>query len=159
MRMKLIGILGFLAVATQSVCIADVTKLSADDRKTLEDSSRFHEVHATTTLPPAILALCADDNGRLAEPGQKWEATDVIRDPSLPRKRLIWAAVAGEYYVVHYERGGRGHSFHVLIATLAKGEQKPKLVWRGVGERLKDYAAFLRALRTGKLDDSREYAH
>lgn len=159
MRMKLIGILALLAMATQIVCIADVTKLPAADRKMLEDSSLFHEVHATTNLPPAIVALCADDSGRLAEPSQKWEATDVISDPSLPRKRLIWAAVAGEYNVVHYERGGRGHSFHVLIATLAKGERKPKVVWRGVGDRLKDYAAFLSALRSGKLDDGREYAH
>jgi hypothetical protein len=125
----------------------------------LEESSRFHEVLATTNLPPAIVALCADDSERLAEPGQKWEATDVITDASLPRKRLIWAAVSGEYYVVHYERGGRGHSFHVLVATLAKGESKPKVVWRGVGGKLKDYAAFLEALRSGKLDDALDYAH
>jgi hypothetical protein len=48
---------------------------------------------------------------------------------------------------------------HVLIATLAKGEQKPKVVWRGVGERLKDYSAFLSALRSGKLDNKLDYAH
>jgi hypothetical protein len=109
--------------------------------------------------PPAIIALCADNNGRFAGPGQKWEATDIISDPSLPRRRLIWAAVADEYYVVHYERGGRGHSFHVLVATLTKGAQKPKVIWRGVSNRLKDYAAFLGALRSGKLDDKLDYAH
>jgi hypothetical protein len=63
-------------------------------------------------------------------------------DPSLPRKRLIWAVVYGEHYVVHYERGGRGHSFHILVATLAKTDLKPNVVWRAVGGRLKDYAAF-----------------
>src|SRR5690348_9612548 len=109
--MKRIGICFLVLVALQRHCLADVTKLPTEHRKVLEDSSRFHEVPATTNLPPSIVALCTDDAGRLAEPGQKWEATDVISDPSLPRKRLIWAAVAGEYYVVHYERGGRGHSF------------------------------------------------
>lgn len=146
------------AVATQSLCYADVTKLSAEDRKVLQDSSRFHQVHVTTKLPIAILALCADD-GRLAEPGQKWQATDVIVDRTLPGKRLIWAAVRGGYYVVHYERGGIAHTFHVLVAKLTKGDAKPKMVWHAVGGPLKDYAAFLDALRSGKLDDRLDYPH
>src|SRR5258706_7371182 len=160
------------AMVIQSFCFAGVTKLPAPQRKILEDSWRFHDRfvrpwlstldsrHSTVgCLPPAIVALCADLNGSLAEPGKKWESTDIIKDPSLPQKRLIWAAVSDEYYVVHYERGGRGHSFHVLVATLAKGETKPKIVWRGVGDKLKDYAAFLDALRSGKLDDTLENAH
>jgi hypothetical protein len=146
------------AVAIQSWCCADVTKLPAEDRRALQDSSRFHEVHSTGDLPAAIVALCADD-GRLAGPGQKWNATDAITDPTLPGKRLIWAAVDGEYYVVHYERGGIAHTFHVLLATLTKNNAKPKVIWRGVGGPLKDYAAFLIALRNGKLDDRLDYAH
>jgi hypothetical protein len=85
-------------VAIQSWCCGDVTKLLAEDRRVLQDSSRFHEVHSTGDLPAAIVALCADD-GRLAEPGRKWNATDAITDRTLPGKRLIWAAVDGEYYV------------------------------------------------------------
>jgi len=146
------------AVAIQSWCCGDVTKLPAEDRRALQDSSRFHEVHSTGDLPAAIVALCADD-GRLAEPGQKWHATDAITDPTLPGKRLIWAAVDGEYYVVHYERGGIAHTFHVLVARLAKNDAKPKVIWRGVGGPIKDYAAFLIALRNGKLDDRLDYAH
>ena len=146
------------AVAIQSWCCGDVTKLPAEDRRALQNSSRFHEVHSTGHLPSAIVALCADD-GRLAEPGQKWNATDAFTDPTLPGKRLIWAAVDGEYYVVHYERGGIAHTFHVLVATLTKNNAKPKVIWRGVGGPLKDYAAFLIALRNGKLDDRLDYAH
>jgi hypothetical protein len=148
----------FFVTAIQSLCCADVTKLSAKDRKGLQDSSRFHEVHATGDLPHAVIAVCADD-GRIAEPGQKWNATDVIMDPTLPGKRLIWAAVGGEYYVVHYERGGIAHTFHVLVATLTRGDAKPKVVWHAVGGPLKDYAAFLDALRSGKLDDRLDYSH
>lgn len=152
--MKCIGICFLIAVAIQSFCFADVTKLPAEPRKALQDISRFHKILAVTNLPPAIVALCADASGRLAEPGHKWEATDVIVSASLPRKRLIWAEVSDEYYVVHYESGGRGHSFHVLVATLPKGELKPKVVWHGVGDWLKDYADFLNALKIGKLDDA-----
>jgi hypothetical protein len=148
------------ALAIQSLCCADVTKLLGEDRRALQDSARFHEVHSTSDLPSVILTLCDDGwDGKLAEPGQNWNATDPITDPTLPGKRLIWAAVGGEYYVVHYERGGIAHTFHILVAKLVKNDAKPKLVWRAVGGQFKDYSAFLDALRNGKLDDRLDYPH
>jgi hypothetical protein len=158
-RMNRIAVYLLFAVAIQGLCRADVTKLSAEDRKILQDSSRFHEVHSTKDLPPALVALCADDKGKLADPGQNWNATDAVTDPTLPWKRLIWAAVGGDYCVVHYERGGIDHSFHILVAKLPKGDAKPKVIWSGVGSPLKDYAAFLDALQSGKLDDRLNYGH
>jgi hypothetical protein len=159
-RMKIVALHLLFAAAIQSLCYADVTKLPAEDRKALLDASRFHEVQTTTNLPSAILVLCdGDSDGKLAEPGQKWNATCVITDPSLPGKRLIWAAVGGEYYVVHYERGGVDHSFHMLVAKLMKSDAKPTFVWRAVGGPFKAYASFLDALRTGKLGDRLDYPH
>ena len=114
-----------------------------------EDSSRFHEVHSTSDLPPAIVTLYG---GKIAEPGGKWNATDSIIDPTLPGKRLIWAAVGGDYYVIHYERGGIAHTYHILVAKVTKDCAKPKAVWRAMGGPFKNYAAFVEALRTGKLD-------
>ena len=170
MRMKHIGLYLLFTLATQSLCCADATKfatanpsgggLSAEDRKALLDASRFHEVHSTRELPSAILALCdGGGDGKLAEPGQKWNATDSIIDPTLPGKRLIWAAIGGEYYVVHYERGGIAHTYHILVAKLARNDTKPKVVWRAVGGPFKDYGAFLDALRSGKLDDRLDYPY
>jgi len=46
-----------------------------------------------------------------------------------------------------------------LVAKLTKNDTKPKVVWRAVGHQLKDYTAFLDALRSGKLDDRLDYAH
>jgi hypothetical protein len=146
-------------MAIQIICCADVTKLPADDQKVLGDVSRFHEIYAATNLPPTVFSLCADGSGKLAEPGQKWQVTDVVIDASLPWKRLIWAFTDGDYYVVHYERGGIAHSFHVLVAKLKTGDSKPSFVWRGVGGQLKDYAAFLDAIKSKKLDDTLDYAH
>jgi hypothetical protein len=96
--MRHLNVCLFLTAAIPSLCYGDVTKLPAENRKALQDSSRFREVHATSDLPSAILALCdGGSDGKLAEPGQKWNATDVITDPSLPGKRLVWAAIGGEY--------------------------------------------------------------
>jgi hypothetical protein len=155
--MKQISLCLLFAAAIQSFGYGDITKLPVEDRKVLQDSSRFHEVHSTKDLPPAVVAFCADDKGRLADPGQNWNATDAITDTTLPWKRLIWAAVGGDYYVVHYERGGIDHSFHVLVAKLTKNDAKPKIIWSAVGNPLKNYAAFLDALRNGKLDDRLDY--
>ena len=157
--MRPISLCVLFAILIPSLCCADVTKLAAEDRRLLQDSPHFREVHSTSDLPPAIVALCTGNSGRFADPGQKWNATDVIMDPTLPGKRLIWAAVGGEYYVVHYERGGIAHTFHMLVAKLANGEAKPKVVWSAIGGPFKDYAAFLDALRNGKLDDRLDYAH
>ncbi|MGE5209287.1 MAG: hypothetical protein ACM3KL_08160 [Alphaproteobacteria bacterium] len=158
--MKRIVLYLLCVTLTCGLCRSDVTKLAAQDRAALENASRFHEVHSTSDLPPAVLALCdGGGDGTLAEPGQKWNATDVIMDPSLPGKRLIWAAVGGDYYVVHYERGGIAHTYHILVAKLTKGNAKPKPVWRAMGGPFKNYAAFLDALRSGKLDDRLDYPH
>jgi hypothetical protein len=82
----------------------------------------------------------------------------VIIDPTLPGKRLIWAAVGDDYYVVHYEHGGIAHSYHILVARLTKAQSKPKELWSAMGGPFKDYAAFVDALRNGKLDDRLDYA-
>ena len=162
-HMKRVNFYLFFAAAIQSLCYGDVTKfatanpsnggLSAEDRKVLENVARFREVHSTGDLPGPIIVLCAGDKKNLAEPGGNWNATDSIIDPSLPAKRLIWAAMGGDYYVVHYERGGIAHTFHVMVARFTKNNSDAKLVWQAVEGPFKDYTAFINGLRTGKLDD------
>jgi len=106
----------------------------------LQDSSRFHELHSSRDLPPAIITIC-DEDGKLADPGQNWNATDSITDPSLPAKRLIWGAVGGEYYVLHYERGGIATpitSWSRLSSTMTQNRRsfgapsvvRSKITWR-----------------------------
>ena len=146
-------------MALQSLCLAEVTKLPAHDQKVLRDVSRFREIHAATNLPRTVFSSCAYDRGRLAERGQKWQVSDVITDNTLPRKRLIWAVTDGDYYVVHYERGGYAHSFHVLVAKVKAADSKPSFVWRGAGGQVRDFKAFLDAVAGNKLDDRVDYAH
>ena len=120
----------FLAlVVTPTFCDAEVTRLPPEYRRALQDVTRFREIRAVRNLPPVVVSLCADDKGKIAEPGQKWEATDFITDDKLPSKRLIWAATDGERYVVHYERGGRAHS----AASLAGDPALPQYRWRSGG--------------------------
>jgi hypothetical protein len=168
--MKYLRLYVLFAFSIHNLCYGDTTKfatanpssggLAAEDRKVVQDASHFHEVRTTGGLPPAILVLCdSGSDGKLAEPGEKWNATDSITDPTLPGRRLIWAAIGGDYYVVHYERGGIAHTFHILVAKFSKDNARAKAVWRAVGGPFKNHAAFLDALRSGKLDDRLDYPH
>ena len=132
--MKHLSFYLLFAVTIQSFCYADVTKLPAEDRKALLEASRFHDLHSTKDLPPGSCCHLCRRKGRLADPGQNWNATDATTDPTLPWKRLIWAAVGDDYYVVHYERGGIDHWFHILVAKLTKNDAKPRIVWQRVGQ-------------------------
>src|SRR4029078_13711863 len=58
--MKHVTLCMVFASPMHNSCCADVTKISAEVRKVLQDSSLFHEVHLTNDLPSAIVARCRD---------------------------------------------------------------------------------------------------
>ena len=51
----------------------------------------------------------------IAEPGAAFQATDVVVNPQLPRRRLIAAGCTIEYCLVYYERGGIAHTWYVAL--------------------------------------------
>jgi hypothetical protein len=95
-----------------------------------EDFSIITKVNA---LPSPVVRLFTEIGGSrlvMANPGDKFEATDVIADPSLPRMRLIFGGVLGEKVFVHYEQGGRGHGYVLALFNVSSsGALKP--LWRG----------------------------
>jgi hypothetical protein len=87
-------------------------------------------------LPQPVLQRFTENGGSrllMANPGQKFNATDVIYDASIPRMRLIFAGVAGDDCFVYYEQGGIGLSFILAFYTLASKE-KAQPLWRGYCE-------------------------
>jgi hypothetical protein len=86
----------FILLALPVFARAD-SKLSPEQQKIFADASRFRAIHASSNLPPAVVKLCTDENGRFAEPGQRWNPTDVIIDKNVPQSRMIWGATAGDY--------------------------------------------------------------
>jgi len=157
--MNRFGQILIVVMAVQIVCGAEIAQLPGDDQKALSEVSHFQPIHSVTNLPRAVFSLCADFNGKLAESGQNWQVSDVVTDATLSWKRLIWAFTDGDYYVVHYESGGRGHSFHVMVCRLKAKANKPSFVWRGVGDKLKDLGDFRDAIKNGKMEDGLTYAH
>jgi hypothetical protein len=60
----------------------------------------------------------------MAEPGAKFNATDVIIDTSLPGRRMIVAGCAGSLCVVNFECGGIAHVFYVTAEVNSGGRWK-----------------------------------
>jgi hypothetical protein len=164
--MKTLTLIAFSAAFT-STCSAAVTKLSPEDRKALQrgrESVRM--IRSTGEIAPAVTRACAavilDHKFEMANPGKPFQVTDVISTPNLPWRRLIWVASIPGYDVVHYERGGIAHSFHILLVASGKAPRPARVIWSAVatGARapLNAYDDFLDALKTGQLDDSVDYS-
>ena len=49
---------------------------------------------------------------RLANPRERFEATDVHSDAMLPTRRLILAGIGSDHSFIAYEHGGRGYHLH-----------------------------------------------
>ena len=63
----------------------------------------------------------------MAEPGAKWQSTDVILEPGLPWRRLTAVAASAKVCLVFYERGGIGKSNNVAAFRLYSRGAEP--VW------------------------------
>jgi hypothetical protein len=92
---------------------------SAERREFLNADYRI--VRKVADLPAGIRKLYTVKGGSrvaIADPGEKFEATDVINDPDLPSRRLIFAGVAQDRAFIHYEEGGIVHSHMVELFRL-----------------------------------------
>ena len=92
----------------------------------------FTLINNVRDLPPPVLRGFTEVGGSrlvIANPGEDFQATDVIYDSSQPRKRLIFAGVSGEKCFVYYEQGGIGLSHILHLFQVNSNSMKP--VWKG----------------------------
>lgn len=71
-----------------------------------------------SAIPYFIKRKIKQANGskiRLANPGKKYRATDVVNNPLLPSRRLIFFIKTDKLNILYYEHGGRGKHEHCII--------------------------------------------
>ncbi|MEO5739276.1 MAG: hypothetical protein ABIS29_01600 [Vicinamibacterales bacterium] len=92
--------------------------LSAALRAHVKDA-RFGIVTSIRGLPlgvrDGLQALFGSKALDIAESGGEFQVTDVIVNPKLPIRRLVAAGCSTDYCLVHYERGGIAHTWHVAL--------------------------------------------
>lgn len=100
-------------------------KLSSQEQLQFLDGN-FRVISRLRDLPRPVLDALREEGGTrltMADPGRRFEATDVIYDPSLPRRRLIFGGVAASKVFLHYEQGGFAHMFLLeLLRVTPQGE-------------------------------------
>ena len=98
--------------------------MNVGERRTFLEG-KFVLVRKVTDLPIGIRILY-----RMADPGERFEATDVIMDSTLPRRRLIFGGVAQNHAFIHYEQGGIAH-IYVTEFFLLESADTAVGMWRG----------------------------
>jgi hypothetical protein len=103
--------------------------LAADPPKDLLGTFKatpFQKVDRLEGLPGSVRQAVHDLlKSSIANPGEKWNATDVILDPQRPPRRLIFAGTSQSLWFMYYEHGGRGRHDHILLI----GKDDPGGYW------------------------------
>jgi hypothetical protein len=98
------------------VAVAQQDQSSVAEREHLLDG-QLKVVSKTEGIPAnvkqAFSKIAREPSFAMANPGQKFQATDVVFR-KLPWRRLVFAGVQNDRWFVHYERGGRAHSYYVV---------------------------------------------
>jgi len=80
---------------------------------------RFQIVTSIRGLPLGVReelqTLFGSNTLDIAEPGARFQVTDVMVDPKLPMRRLVAAGCSTDHCLVYYEHGGIAHSWHVAL--------------------------------------------
>ena len=98
-------------------------------------TEEFSPVAKVADLPPAVREALAKLFGggalELAEPGARFQATDVMVTPRLPARRLVSAGCSSDHCLVYYERGGFAHVHQIVL--FSKTDASASFVHGGVG--------------------------
>jgi len=138
-------------------------RLSAAEKEHILDG-QFKVVSTTEGMPANIKHVFADITGEssfaLANPGQKYQVTDVVVDQKLPFRRLVFAGVKDDNWLVHYERGGRGHSYYLLVFRVDP-HGDAHFVWGGGSgpNGAKDLEQLRKMVSAGQFSDSDEKSY
>ena len=125
--------------------------------RALMKPSDFHVYRSLDNVSGSVRSAFAKAAGEesfsMAEPNGRWEATDVIRDPQLPRRRLSSIALGGELCLLFYEHGGIARNDNIAVFRIARDHAEP--IWHAyVARKVRDPNALAKALQEAKYDES-----
>ncbi len=116
-RPLLASLLVLVAAAALAQSLVSPT-LPAPVRAHVRDE-RFQIVTAVRGLPLGVREelqrMFGSTAMAIADPGERFQVTDVITEPGLAIRRLSVAACSQDHCLVYYERGGIAHTWHAVL--------------------------------------------
>jgi hypothetical protein len=118
-------------------------------------------VASVEAIPPVVKQAFVEITGErsfaLANPGQKYQVSDVVLEPELPSRRLAFAGVKDNEWFIHYERGGIGHEYDVIVFKVDE-HHGTKFLWGGTGfHGAKNLDELRKLVATGQFSDEATY--
>jgi hypothetical protein len=162
-RVMCVSVLAALLVMTRGSVSAQVRSgarlTSAEAAQVL--TAECNTVKTTGAFPEALKIAFRDATKlrefSLADPGENYQATDVITDRKLPWRRLVFAGQCGKYWVVYYERGGFAHSYGAVVFE-PLSTRAMRLVWGGQGgSRAKDWEELNAEVSSREMREDAKY--
>ena len=157
---KSILLFALLFILCGKTAPADVTRLPDNVRAALQ-KEHFVTIKKVAQIPSAGLAAFQasqdDHDFKMADPGGRYQVTDVVKTPGLPSRQLQFAALSQDYLLIHHARGGIALGYYYVL--LKKSGDSFKVIWVGEGVRYSSFHRFLKGLKTKAIDDRPGYAY
>ncbi len=160
-RVRALGI-ALVACGLSPMLLAqqNIHRLSTGERKQILDGE-FEVISTTKRIPSNIKQefshISRQPSFAMAEPGQKYQVGDVVAHRGLPFRRLIFAGVLNNRWFIHYERGGRGHSYYVVLFNIDP-DGDAHFEWGGsAANSAKNLEQLRKMIADGQISDARNY--
>lgn len=130
----------------------DVTSSNAVSQYFLE--AKFESFATMKSIPAFVVNslsnLVEKRELRFADPGQKFNSTDVVEGGNLLWRRLIFAGKSGQKWFVCYEKGG--YAFHYCVVLIETSDKVASPIWGGVFfDKVRDHEELRSLFHKGKI--------
>ena len=130
---------------TSNVVLPEPLRTLSSDLTIIKNTSRLPD-----SCKAAFVALSRQSRFEMAEPGEKFQVGDVVFF-HLPWRRLVFGGVSSNRCLVHYERGGRGHSYYAVLFGISP-DGKATFLWGGAGSQTEsDWKQLRSDIASGKF--------
>lgn len=124
--------------------------LPSELTRALTHPGDFRVYRSVTKVPNSVRSAFAkaarEERFCMADPDGRWEPTDAIRDPKLPRRRLTTVAMGAELCLLFYEHGGIGRNNNVAAFCISGDHAEP--IWHAyVSREVGDAIALAKAVK------------
>lgn len=89
------------------------------------ENEQIQVSYKKSSIPKALKKSLKKKFGdfRIANPGKKFRATDVVSNPLLPSKQLVFTLKKDNFFGIVFVQGGKGRSMYFAFSEIVSGKE------------------------------------